>query len=95
MALLGWGGSLKGKITYNKGTFVYPFGMIAAKPLLVAGGSHHGCISHLLKLVDVHLALFLGLLLIVEVNSWSIEVKVKGEDRFCPINKEEGGVLVE
>ena len=66
--------------------------MIAAKPLLVAGGSHHGDIPHLLKHVDVHLALFLGLLLVVEVDVWSVKVEVGGEDRLCPIDEEEGGV---
>ena len=74
MALLGCGSSPKEKITNNKGTFTYPSGVIATKTLLVASGSHHGGILHL-KHVDIHLALFLSPLLIVEVDTQSIEVE--------------------
>lgn len=91
MALLGWGCYPKDKVTYNKGTHAYPSGMIMVKLLLVAGGSHHDGISHLLEHVDVYLVLFLGPLFIVEVDAWSVEVEVGGEDLFYPINKE-GGV---
>ena len=92
MALFGWGGSPKDKITYNKGMLAYPSSVIAAKPLLVASRSYHGGIPHLLKHIDVRLALFLGSLLVVEVDAWSIEVKVRGDDRLSPIDEEEGGV---
>ena len=92
MALFGCGGSLEDKITYNKGMLVYPLGVIAAKSLLVAGRSHHDGVLHLLEHVDVRLELFLSSLLIVEVDMWGIEVKVRGDDRLSPVDKEEGGV---
>ena len=47
---------------------------------------------YLLEHVNVCLALFLGSLLVVEVDAWSIEVKVRGDDRLSPIDEEEGGV---
>ena len=81
MALLGWGGSPKDKITYNKGTLTYPSNMIVAKPLLVVGRSHHNGVPHLLEHVDVRLELFLGSLLIIE-----------GDDRLSLVDEEEGGV---
>ena len=92
MALLGWGVSLEDKITYNKGTLAYLSSVIAAKPLLVASRSHHGSVLHLLEHVNIHLALFLILLLIIEVDSWSVKVEVRGDDCFSPIDEEEGGV---
>ena len=92
MDVFGWGGSLEDKITYNKGTLVYPLGVIATKSLLVAGRSQHDGVPHLLEHVDVRLALFLGSLLIVEVDTWGIEVEVRGDDRLSPVDKEEGGV---
>ena len=92
MALLGWGGSPKDKITYNKGTLAYPSSVIAAKLPLVGGGSHHGSILHLVKHVDVRLVLLLGLLLVVEMNVGRVKVEVRGDDCLSPLDKEEGGV---
>ena len=69
MARLGCGGSPKDEITYNKGTLAYPSSVITAKPLLVVGRSHHDGVPHLLEHVNIHLALFLGSLLIVEVDA--------------------------
>ena len=92
MALLGWGSSSEDEITYNKGMFAYLSGMIAVKPLLVADGSHHDGIPHLLEHVDVCLMLFLSPSLIVEVDAQSIKVEVGGDDRLCLVDEEEGGV---
>ena len=92
MALLRHGSSLKDKITYNNGMLAYPSGMIATKPLLVDSRSHHGGVPHLLEHVDVYLALFLGLLLIISVDTQCVEVKVGGDDRLSPIDEEQGGV---
>lgn len=69
MAFCGRGGSLEDKVTYNKGTLTYLSSMIAAKSLLVAGRSHHGGVPHLLKHVDIHLALFLDPLLTIELDT--------------------------
>jgi hypothetical protein len=84
VALLRHGGSPQDKITYNKGTLAYPSSVIVMKPLLVAGRSHHGGVPHLLKHVDVRLALFLGPLLIVEVDAQSAEVRSEGMTASAP-----------
>ena len=69
MALLGWGGSPKDKITYNKGMLAYPSGVIATKSLLVAGRPHHSGVMLLFEHVDVCLVLFLCSLLVIEVDA--------------------------
>ena len=92
MSLLGRGGSPNDEITYNKGKLAYPSSVIEAKPLLVAGRSHHGGVLHLLEHVDIRLMLFHGLLLIVEVDARSVEVEVGGVDRLSPLDEEEGVV---
>jgi hypothetical protein len=84
-----------GKITYNKGMLAYPYSVIAMKPLLVADRSYHGGVLHLLEHVDVRLALFLGPLLIIEVDAQSAEVKVGGDDCLNPIDEEEGMYPIE
>ena len=89
MALIGWGGFLEDEVTYNKGMLTYPSSVIAVKSLLVASRSHHGGVPHLLEHVDVHLALFLSLLLIVEVDAWGIEVEVRGDECLSPVDVEE------
>jgi hypothetical protein len=70
VALLGWGDSLEDEVTYNKGMLVYPSGVIAAKSLLVADRLHHSSVSYLLEHVNVRLVLFLGSLLVIEVDAW-------------------------
>ena len=60
--------------------------------MLIPGGQYDGGVFLLLEHVDIHLALFLGLLLVLEVDVWSVDVKVGWEDRLCPIDEEEGGV---
>jgi hypothetical protein len=92
VALLGWGGSPEDKITYNKGTLVYPSGVIATESLLVAGKPCHSGVPLFLEHVDVCLALFLCSLLVIEVDVRSVEVKVRGDDHLSPIDEEEGGV---
>ena len=92
MAVLRRGSSPKDMITYNKGMLAYRSGMIAVKPLLVADRLHHGGVPHLLEHVNVRLALFLSLLLVVEVGAQSVEVKVRGDDRLSHVDKEEGDV---
>ena len=92
MALFGWGGSPKDKITYNKGMLAYLSSVIAIKSLLVASRLHHDSVPLFFEHVDIHLALFLCSLLIVEVDAWSIKVKVGGDDCLSPIDDEEGGV---
>ena len=92
MALFGWGSPPKDKVTHNKGTLTYSFGMRAVKSLQVAGRPHHGGVPHLLEHVDIRLALFLSPLLIVEVDAWSIEIEVGGNERHSPIDEEEWGV---
>ena len=89
MAPLGRGGPLKDKITYNKRMLAYPSGVIVAKSLLVAGRLHHSSVPYLLEHVNVHLALFLGLLLIIEVDARGIIVEVSGDDHLSPIDEEE------
>ena len=86
------GGSPKDKITYNKGTLTYPSRVIATKSLLVVGRPHQGSVLLLFKHVDVHLALFLFSLLIIEVDAWSVKIEVGRDDRLKPIDEEEGGV---
>ena len=93
MALFGWGGSPEDKVTYNKGTLTYPSGVIAMKSLLVADRPHHSGVLLFFKHVDIRLALFLSLLLIVEVDAWSVEVEVGGDDYLSPVDEEEGGVV--
>jgi hypothetical protein len=70
-------------------TLAYSSGVIAAKPLLVASRLYHGGVLHLLKHVDICLALFLSLLLIIEVDAWGVNVKVRGDDHLGLIDKEE------
>lgn len=53
MALLRRGKFLEIEVTYNKGMFMYPSGVIAEKSLLVADGLYHGSVLHLLEHVDV------------------------------------------
>ena len=74
MALFGWGGSPEDKITYNKGTLAYPFGVIATKSLLVADRPHHDGVMLFFEHVDVCLALFLCSLLVVEVDAWMMKM---------------------
>jgi hypothetical protein len=69
MSLFGWSGSPEDKITYNKGTLVHPSGVIAMKSLLVADRSHHGDVALFFEHVNIHLALFLYSLLIIEVDT--------------------------
>ena len=92
MALFKWGGSPEDKITYNKGTLAYPSSVIATKSLLVAGTPHHDGVPLFFEHADVYLALFLYSLLVVEVDAWSIEIKVGGNERHSPIDEEEWGV---
>ena len=92
MALFGWGGSLEDKITYNKGTLVYSSSVIATKSLLLAGRPHHDGVPLFFEHVDVYLALFLCSLLVVEVDAWSIEVEVRGDDYLSLVDEEEWGV---
>ena len=92
MALLGWGCSLEDKITYNKGMLAYLSGVIAMKSLLVASRPYHCGVSFFFEHVDVRLALFLCSLLVIEVDTWSIEIKVEGDDHLSPVDEEEGGV---
>jgi len=82
VALFGCGGSLEDKITYNKGMLAYPSTMILMKSLLVASRPHHGSLLLFFEHVNVHLALFLCLLLIIEVDAQSVVVKVRGDDCF-------------
>jgi hypothetical protein len=84
VALLGWGGSLEDKITYNKGTLIYPSGVIATESLLVAGKPYHSSVPLFLEHVDVCLALFLCSLLIVEVDARSVKVEVRGDTTSAP-----------
>jgi hypothetical protein len=70
----------------------YLSSVIVVKSLLVADKSHHDSVLHLLKHVDVCLALFLGSLLIIEVDTRGIEVEVGGDDRLSSVDEEEGGV---
>jgi hypothetical protein len=74
VALLGWGGSPEDVVTHNKGTLAYPSGVIAVNSLLVAGRSHHGGVLYLLEHVDVRLTLFLGPLLVIEVDAWGVGI---------------------
>ena len=83
---------MKDKVTYNKGTLAYPSSVIAVRPLLVAGRSHHGGVLHLLEHVDICLAFFLGPLLVIEVDMWGVKIEVEGDDCLRPIDEEEGGV---
>ena len=87
MVLLGQGGSAKDKVTHNKGMLVYPFGVIAAKSLLVASRSHHSSVLYLLEHVNVCLVLFFSSLLVVEVDAWGVEVEVRGDDRLSPVEQ--------
>ena len=92
MALLGWGSSSEDEITYNKRTFMYLFGVVVMQSLLIPGGPYDGGVSLLFEHVNVRLALLLGLLLIIEMNTGHVEVKVKRDDCLSPIDEEEGGV---
>jgi hypothetical protein len=47
---------------------------------LIPGGLYNSGVPDLLEHLDVRLVLFFGLLLIVEVNSGSVKVKVRGDD---------------
>ena len=63
--------------------------MITVKSLVVANRSHHSSVSYLLEHVNVHVALFLSSLLVVEADTWGIIVVVGRDDRLNPIDKEE------
>jgi hypothetical protein len=59
---------------------------------LIPGGLYNSGVPDLLEHLDVRLVLFFGLLLIVEVNSGSVKVKVRGDDPLSPVDEEEGCV---
>ena len=92
MALFGWGGSLEDKITYNKGMLAYPSTVIAMKSLLVADRPHHSSVLLFFEHVNIHLALFIRSLLVIEVDAWGVEVEAGGDDRLRPVDEEEGCV---
>jgi hypothetical protein len=89
--LLGQGGSLEDKITYKKGMLMYLSSVISMKSLLVADRLHHGGVPLFFEHVDVRLVLFLCSLLVIEVDTWSVRVEVRGDDYLSPVDEEEGG----
>lgn len=89
MTSIGWGRPLEDEVTYNKRVFTYPSSMVAIESLLIPSGPYDGSVLFLLELVDIRLALLLGLSLIVEMAMGCVDVKVRGDDTLIPIDKEE------
>lgn len=84
---------MEDEVTYNKGAFVHPPGIVVAEPLLIPSGLYNDTgVPDLLKHVDVRLALLLSLPLVIEADLRGFEVKVRRDDRFSPIDEEEGCV---
>ena len=92
MASLGGGSPSEDKITNNKRTLTYPSGVVAMQSMLIPGGPYDSGVLFLFEHVDVRLALLLGPLLLVEVDTGGVEVQIRGDDRISLVDEEEGHV---
>lgn len=64
--------------------------MVAAESLLAPGRPHDGSIPNLLEHVDIRLALFLCLILVVGPNPRGVKIEVRRDGSFGTVYKEEG-----